>query len=150
MPSLLPHHQKTRSLLLQAVWFCLIAFKLSIWWFYWCAVLSCLPLGGRGVDDGAGETGEECFSAVLQPRSIKKENPQPKLANVQHKRKLSIIKTTGNTVQHEKGQTWIWHRKQRGLSPANPWLEFRLEIWVSEFIGHLIQWNLLSVPVNLS
>ena len=134
-PSLLPRHQKTRSLLLQAVWFCLIAFKLSIWWFYWCAALFCLPLGRRGLDDSSGETGGQSFSAVLQPHSIKKENPQNKLANMQHKRKRCAITTTGNTVQHEKGQTWISHRKPRCLSPADAWLEFQFGIWVSKFNG---------------
>lgn len=68
------------------------------------------------------------FQLSSSHAQLKKENPQTKLATMQHKRKHCVIKTTGNTVQREKGQTWIWHCKQQCLSPSNAWLEFQLGI----------------------
>lgn len=149
--SFLSHHQKTQSLLLQTVWFCLIAFKLSIWWFYWCAMLFSLPWGCRGSDEGTGETGEWHFSAVLRLRSIKKEKPQNKLANMKHKRKPYTITVSHNAhPKMRRVRPWSGTISNRVSLPIMLGLNISPRFECLNLTAHLIQWNLLSLPVSLS
>lgn len=82
---------------------------------------------------------------------LKKKNMQNNLGNMQHKRKPHVIKTTDNIHSNLRrvrlGPGTTSHNVSLLLTLG---LNFSSGFECLNLMAHLIQWNLLSLPVNLS
>lgn len=96
-PSLFASHPKALSLLLQAVWFCLFAFQLGMWWFYVCTVT--LPALGTPSFRWRCRWADFFFFFLLSSSHapLKKKTHKSSELIKQLQRKPCIIKTSGNT-----------------------------------------------------